>query len=262
MRFELPASLTFALSLLALCGCQEKEEEERPGSINIGGPGSPTGTQNGGGGEAGDPVDSGVVEGVVVQYLSDAFAATTAFPGRAELRIASPSGTDSVDVTYDGVDFVAEGELLGGRWVLVDPDDASVLPTLTWQEFGSSRATVPVAPRAVLDQIFQNITTPVELNTARAQLLVRVVDSAGNGVEGVSTNSFASGAQIVAYKEDAVWPAYLEATTQAGLAFVPNLQAPAFPGQVVTVVLTGSVDEEVEGRLVNGAVTVITVVVP
>lgn len=248
--------------LLGLLGCQEKAEEERPGGINIGTPGSPIGKPGGEGGASDNPSEDGTIRGVVVQYLSDSFASTTAFPGRAQLRIASSSGSDSVDVAYDGVDFVAEGDVLGARWVLVEPDEASALATLTLQEFGSIGARVPVTPRAVLDQIFQNITTPVELNTARAHLLVRVVDGAGIGVAGVATSSFASGAQIIAYKEDAAWPAYLEATTEAGLAFVPNLQAPPFPGQALTVVLTGAIDEEIEARIITGAVTVVTVVAP
>lgn len=248
--------------LFGLLGCQEKAEEDRPGGINIGTPGAPIGKPGGQGGAVDNPSEDGTVRGVVVQYLSDSFAATTAYPGRANVRIADSSGRSVVDVDYDGVDFLAEGEVLGRRWVLVDPDEDSMLTTLTMQNFGAMLAIVPVTPRAVLDQIFQNITTPVELNNARAHLLVRVVDSAGRGVAGVATNSFAGSAQVIAYKEDAVWPSYLEATTEAGLAFVPNLQAPPFPGQLVTVVLTGAIDEEVEGRLVTGAITVINVVVP
>lgn len=267
VRFEKPRFLgrcaAAAALLLALLGCQEKTEEERPSGINIGTPASPTGKPGGQGGASDDnPSADGTARGVVVQYLSDSFSSTTAFPGRAEVRIASSAGGDSVDVAYDGVDFIAEGEVQGARWVLVDPDEESAFATLTRQDFGALRAAVPVTPRAVLDQIFQNITTPVELNTARAQLLVRVVDTAGSGVAGVATSSFASGAQIVAYKEDAAWPSYLEATTEAGLAFVPNLQAPPFPGQTLSVVLTGAIDEEVEARIITGAITVITVVVP
>lgn len=257
-----PTLLVLLLACSGLCGCQEKAEEERPGGIMIGGPSAPTGTPSGQGGDEGDPTAAGTVEGVVVQFLNDSFDSTTTFPGVAGISMASPFGGTAVETTYDGVDFVAEGDVIGERWVLIDPDDDSAFPTMTHQNFGEEEASLPVVPRAVLEQIFQNLTTPAELNTSRAQLLLRVVDTSGEGVVGVQADSLATGVQIVAYKEDGVWPAYLDATTEEGLTFVPNLEAPAFPGQVLLAVLAGAIDEEVEVRLVRGAITVVTVVVP
>lgn len=263
MSARTSAFVRFGLLCFVLSSCQEKDEAERPSSITIGGgPTAPTGTPQGQGGDDGDPSATGTARGVVVQFLNDSFDGATAFPGVAAISIASPSGSSSVETNYDGVDFAAEGEVLGERWVFVEPDDSSAFPTITLQEFGSEEASVPVVPRAVLEQIFQNLTTPAELNSARAQLLFRVVDSSGNSVSGVEADSFVIGEQSVAYKEGAIWAGYLEATTEEGLALVPNLPASAFPGQILTAVLTGAIDEEVDVRLVRGAITVVTVVVP
>lgn len=257
------AFVGFGLLCVGLSSCQEKEEQQRPSGITIGGgPTPPTANPEGQGGDDGTPTTIGTVEGVVVQFLDDSFENTTVFPGVADVTVASVSGSLPAEARYDGVDFVIDGEVVGKRWLLVEPDDSSAFPTMTLHELGSEEASVPVVPRAVLDEIFQNLTTPEDLNTARAQLVFRVVDSLGNGVSGVEADSFVIGDQSVSYRDDAVWAGYLDETTEEGLALVPNLEAPAFPGQVLTAVLTGAIDEEVEVRIVRGAITVITVVVP
>lgn len=245
-----------------LLACQGKDEQERPGGITIGAPSGPVASPQGHGGDDSDSTIDGSIEGVVVQLLNDSFSSTSAFPGGAEVTIASPDNSASVESRYDGVEFVADGDVFGERWVYVEPDDQSAYPTITAHRLDRIEASIPVVARTVLEQIFQNLTTPADLNRGRAQFLLRVVDSADNGVPGVVADSFAASVPVIAYKEDAIWAAYLDATTAEGLAFVPNLEAPGYPGQITTVVLTGAIDMEVDVRLARGAVTVFTVVVP
>lgn len=249
------------LAICVLLSCQPKEEKERPGSITIGGAPGPAATPQQPNDDNPDPTTDGTIEGAVVQFLGDSFNSTTAFPGSAEVTITGLGSSASVETTYDGVDFVAEGAVFGDRWVYVEPEDETAFPTITWQRLGDAEASIPVVPRTVLDEIFQNITTPVAFNRARAHFLLRVIESGGGGVSGVVADGFAA-PQTVAYKQGASWPDYLDATTQDGIALVPNLEAPAYPGQVTTMVLTGAINEEIDVRLALGAITVITVVMP
>lgn len=257
------ASLGVALSAVFWpLACDGGEAPARPGGIDSGATPGPRAGTEGDGGEGGAPSGEGTVEGVVVQYSDDSFLSTSPFRGAADITFLNSTGTSQVGVRYDGNSFAGQGMILGQNWIYVEPDDASGYPTMTAQTVTEEGFEAPVISRALLDDIFLNLTTAAELEPNRAQLMLLVVDESGNPVPGVEADPFAARPPFVAYKQNANWVSYLDETTSDGLVFVPNLEALAFPGQAVQVILSGAVDAELDVRLARGAITLMTHVVP
>ncbi len=249
-------------ALFSLPACSDGEAPARPAAIEGGGTVAPRPGDDGMGGEGGTASGEGTVEGVVVQYRDDSFRTTAPFVSAADVTFLSPMGTTRTLARYDGRSLVGEGAVLGDRWIHVATDDGSGYPTLTAEEVPTRDFEAKVVPAPVLDEIFVNLTTAAELDVSRAQLLILIVDADGNPVSGVDVDPIAARPQFVAYKQGSSWVDYLDETTGEGLAFVPNLEALAFPGQSVQVVLTGAIDGELDVRLARGAITMMTHVVP
>ena len=115
---------------------------------------------------------------------------------------------------------------------------------------------MPLVSNGVIEDIFASSLTGVP-STAAAQVVIQILDTTGVGIGGVRVQIV--GAEFVAYADQTSWISSLDRTTASGLAFVGNLPASDFPGQIVTITLTGTVQRALPARIAQGAVTVLRV---
>ena len=253
--------------LIALAlGCQ-KEEEDRPPFVsgcktNCSSGGNGIGGSDAGGAGGADGENEAItVSGSLVLFADDAFDETATFVQQARVRIQEPKKDGSyVGANYDGTEFTVAGALKSsGSWVYVEmaSDQTDYWSTLTRQDTREGTIEAPVVARTSLLEVFDSQSkTPT---TTLAQLVVRVVDKSGKGIEGVTIT--VPGADFVTYRDLGVWTGLPEATTEEGLAFAGNVAAGFFPGSVPEVSLAGTVKRLLTPVLAAGAVTLVTVVV-
>jgi hypothetical protein len=197
--------------------------------------------------------------------VDDTFLQKVVYTRPSTVFVIDESGTSSVDGEFDGAELAVDGvTLTNNRWVAVEAiNDNTIYPTVSQHDLRSGSIVAPLVPIAVVDEIFTKMTPETQFNEARAHILMRVVDGAGNGVEGVTPSVFsASTDSEPAYALDGQWLALDDSTNPEGLIFFANLEAPALPGQNTQIELTGTTEAEVTVRLVSGAITVVTVLVP
>lgn len=266
----LRSSCLRVLPLLVLAlGCA-KEKEERPpyapGCQSDCGNGSGNGiggtNAGGAGGADGEDEEAINVVGSVVLFSDDAFDDTATFVQQARVRVQEPDKEGSyLGANYDGTEFTVAGALKSSRaWVYVEMTSAQTdyWSTLTRQDTRNGTIEAPVVARTSLLEVFDS-QSPKTPATSAAQLVVRVVDESGKGIEGVTVT--VPGADFVTYRDLGVWSGLPESTTEEGLAFAGNIPAGVFPGNVPEVSLEGTVTRLVTPVLAAGAVTVVTVVV-
>jgi hypothetical protein len=214
-----------------------------------------------GGGEGGSTSDE-VADwsGRVLAFSDDYFDGGSVFGGRARISAIGRSGA-RVSGDYDGSSFELSDVLKSAQnWFLVEPAAGlGLLPTLTVVDTRSVRSdglAIGVARQLDVDGIFQ-LSLAGEAAPSRAQVVLRVVDSAGRSVAGVRAQLTA---EVVAYRAQASWDATEGGSTDdSGMIFLGNVPAAAAIGSV-NVALAGAVSARLDARVLAGATTVMTAV--
>lgn len=257
------------LPLLALCVACSGVDDDRPplapgcsvdcGQPGKGGPGAGSGGSDGSGGMGGAPVATDLT-GVVVAMNDEAFAQTAAFSGAATVFAESPTLAQGVSGTYDGASFSLADALQDRRaWVAVRPDDvAAFIDTISYQDTTETSVTAPLVSRALLQEIYFNLSTPAELAANAAQLVVRVFEANGAGVVGVTANTTAG--TFAAYSADGTFSETETVTDGQGIIILGNIAATRFPGSEFVLRLGGAAEAELTVRIAQGAVTLVDVV--
>jgi hypothetical protein len=167
----------------------------------------------------------------------------------------------SVSGSYDGTDFTLANVLVGnGVSMAVRPDDTLVaFGTISDADTTRASVSLPLVQRSVIEDIYQSLTTPTEVATTAAHLVVRVIGADGVPVPGVTIT--APSAELVAYSTAGSWSDTEIVTDVSGLAVVGNMAALSFPGGETTLRLTGAVTVDEPVRVARGFVTLVRVVV-
>jgi hypothetical protein len=219
------------------------------GSVGVG-----DGGESGGGDQVAD------WSGRLLAFKDDYFDAGSLFTGTADVSATGVSG-GRVKGRYDGATFELKDVLKSdSNWFLVDPDDdQGVVPTLTLVDtraVKSDELGIGVARQGDIESIFQ-LALSGEPSPARAQIVVKVVDTQGRALRGVTAQLTA---ELVAYRVDTAWDASEGGSTDdSGMIFLGNVPASASLTPV-NVVLSGTVNARVEVRTLVGATTVVTAV--
>jgi hypothetical protein len=275
------ALLTLAFATggaVLLAACNEPTEREpvvcvgRCGFPGDEGSGLPQGGRGGGGddnegGEAGD--SDGVTLTSNVLLLNDLdFRNGGPFTDSAEIRIQKAGG-GTVTGSWNGnepfrIQNVQEGRAV---WALGTPAAAlnhDALPTLepVRTDNPNSEGVVEADPFALvrastMENIYDLLTLPITLDSARAQVVLRVVNGAGVGIPGVRVTAPSAGVVIYAASG-----AFSDAETQTdvtGLVVLANAPAGAWPGSLLSVSFAGTETGAAELRAIAGAVTVVSV---
>jgi hypothetical protein len=171
------------------------------------------------------------------------------------------AGTSRVSGSYDGTDFTLTDVIDGSSvFMAVRPADTVLaFDTISIVDTTQASVTVPVVQRSVIEDILQSLTTPTQVATGAAQIVVRVIGTDGVPVPGVGIS--ASTAELVAYSTIGSWSDTETATDVSGLAVIGNVVAASFPGGDLTLRLTGAVRLDEPVRVARGFVTLVNVVV-
>jgi hypothetical protein len=231
----------------------------------------PAGNGAGAGGGAGsgnmpDPGD-GTLAGTVREILSSDLGSSQSLQGQVEVRVSEDLTTETGAGGMFRLDGIERGATL---WVGVgnfeDPPAEPFIDTL--QAVDSARSNVVdllVIRRDVLRDVaaqsFLNGT--VELDPARAHIVLRFVEEGGTPLEGVRL-TLPDPAQVsTAYDNGDGYSDALEATSTRGMVVLLNHAAARYPGTPTGIV--AELDDQqftTELRIAAGAVTVVTAVVP
>lgn len=245
-------------------GCQTDDDEPRPpgydGDTGSGfGSGFGSGDGDGMGGEG--PAEGDSVSGTVSEYLDDTFTNTAVYEESATAYVISQNGQSHRSGATSGGTFTVSGIEHGpDRWVAVEADDDDALvPTVTRQDLGDAPLVLPLVPRTVLEGIVFSLQSQVNINENAAHIALTIVDDTGAPIPGVEV-TYNSGGGTVAYKNGDTWLDLDDSSNASGQIFIANEQAANLPGTDSQLILTGSIDEELLVRVINGSVTVMTVV--
>lgn len=273
-----------------LLGCSSKSTHAPPAnnecSVPPCGPSGLTGGSQGGsgsGGSGGSGASGGIspdsgpaasgdastasLTGALLVFDDQGFAVTRPFSGAGTVTVFDP-GSPAIrhTATFSGSSYSATVPLANPLWVGIQSTTSSeVLPTL--MEVDGTKPTaadVGFAQTAMLELIFSGLqSNPQTMQSTRAQLVVRFVDSAGAPLSGVQLLLAPAGA-VVAYDNGSLYsdlPAFA-ATQGRGAVVVLNAPASPWPGGKVTVNYqhgTPAVLGAFDVYLARGAVTVVTV---
>ncbi len=268
--------------LLLLVGCPGKEEERMPG-IELGPGTTGTGTSGGDtGGEGGEPSSSGgsgtggaggVVSGTggrESDTMLDALLSTTnGFTFRGDGRIFNPAAVDvplvvvadapggeTVSATVEvgdelSLDGVLESE---ATWVLVESADANWYST--WQQV-NTRDSEDEVLYAVTASDIEDLAAvaPVSLFPAMAQVVLRVENTLGDGIE---ADAQIAGVGAVVYS---LYPGFDVSGPSDSYGYVALLNVPASEeASFIDVTVTTADDTRVVPvRVQGGAVTAVVV---
>lgn len=234
-------------------------------------PGSGSGGTAGSGGASGS---TGEISGTVLEVASEDLVSTTSLQGEVDIRAASATQDDEDIVVQPGIDgsYRLQGIVRGeGVWVEVGSfEDPPIEPFMdTVQVVDSRRAGVTDLHVVRTDMLRDLARTSflngiVDLDLARAHLIIRFVDSDGEPVEGI-TITFPDPQNVAtAYDAGDIYSDALDATSARGMAILLNLDAPAWPGSALTIVADRGGSDQLSApvRLARGAVTVVSAVVP
>lgn len=264
-RWALGCALIGASSTFA---CQKEEPERLPpfegdtwkestGRVPGGGRGDGDDEETSAGGSQ-DQAEQ--LQGRVEAFVEPQFVLKEGYSEPSSVWIIDRTRTDWVEVPYDGEAFFVD-PVSASSWLAVVPEfDNEHLDTITiWD--GASAPLPVVVPTIVLEEIVGGLIAADTVNSARAQLLVQVLDSDGvTGLAGVIP--IISGASDIAYLDAGVWSDADEATGSSGLFLAYNVTARDMPGQDVRVILSGTIEAEFTVRLAAGVATVVSYVAP
>jgi len=225
-----------------------------------------TGGSGGGGGEAAS--GSGATDGEAVTLtgqvllLDDVdFDSGPLFPDPTAIRVEGQSGA-SVVGSWDGVEPFSIDDVAGGPevWLLSTPPmNGFALPTLVPLDTtmpnmaGVVTANVPVVSQDVIDTVLSLLSVPVFRNEEAAQIVLLIEDSDGAPLAGVTVTARA--AEVVAYGASGSFSDIATETDSSGLVLVANVPATTWPGSLVGVTLSGTLDRGADVRVVSGGVT-------
>jgi hypothetical protein len=199
------------------------------------------------------------LSGDVGLLTEDTFTQVIAFTETATV-FGEGSGA-RVSGSYDGTDFTLADVLVGSSvFMAVRPADTTLtFDTISDVDTTPASVTLPVVQRSVIEDIFLSLTTPTQVATGAAQIVVRVIGTDGVPVPGVGIG--APSAELVAYSTLGSWSDTETATDVSGLAVIGNIVAASFPGGDLTLRLTGAVQLDESVRVARGFVTLVNVVV-
>jgi hypothetical protein len=193
----------------------------------------------------------------------------TAEPVNATLKVQS-AGADvdlvSVDSEPNGDFRLIDVKPTLPLWVGVGPftgDPASTFVD-TLQPVATP-LTLPVQlvvlPRDLLDAIVEAF--PNGIDATRGHAILRFVDATRAGISGVALVSPPAATTDVAYDFGLTYSDQVQATEAGGTIVLLNLPSVAYPGSVTTIGVTlHGTRHDVPVQLANGAVTVVTTVLP
>jgi len=263
-RLRYPLCVGFVALSGLLLACSTEDSDRAPGLTNFGGntgAGAPAGgsVPSGSAGDTGEPPVSEGTSNRVRTFTGDAFSETAELISSAEVHLINAAGDDYTSVNYDGDEFVlVEEDQRQDGWLVVDASDASIMSTVTRHDT-TETVIAPAMPRAVLDDILTSLGIE-EVQPNAAHLVVRLVDSSGDGVANVEP-IVTGGVNPLLIRDTTRWTNFDTLTTEDGLFLSYNIPTVSLPGTNVRVILGGALSEEFDARLVGGAITVMTVVV-
>jgi hypothetical protein len=160
----------------------------------------------------------------------------------------------SSSFTLDGVRY---GKSL---WFTAAPQGTTeLLPALAALDTTTTTSVVvPVIPESALQAVGWVLTTPVTLDSDRAQVVLRFVDEAGMPLPDVTVST--TGAENIAYDAGSTYDDTWGATSNLGLAFLLNVDASATPSAKL-VVLSGAVSAQFAVWVQAGSATALELVV-
>ncbi len=246
-------------------GCQQEEKARPPALASDDGfSGGPiaAGTSRGGadGSTTGPSSPAADASGKLTKFEDDAFRAVSEYLEPVNIYVIDEKGLDfTLGEGGDGTFSVPGVEPRADTWILVEPvTDKSSMATLSVHDSRTGALRVPLVPINVLQGVLSTIQSdPTTPSSIAAQLLLRIVDGAGQPVKGVKI--FVQGGPDITYATADTWGEFRDNTDSNGLALVYNMPARSRPGQEFTISLSGSVDKEVDARVIAGAITVLTI---
>ena len=286
--------IKWALAASVLCAYWAcKEDETRPGGIGdcgddcaggptpiirppvstpgMGGSAGAGGSAGGGAGSAGSAGSSSMGMGDVLSGSIQQLAPNlTTDPLTGTLKVQS-AGADADQVSVDSEpngDFrLIDVNPTLPLWVGVGPFSGDPASTFvdTLQPVATP-LTLPVQlvvlPRTVLDDIVDQ-GFPNGIDATRGHAILRFVDDARAGISGVTLVSPAAVTTNVAYDLGDTYSDQRTETDLRGTMVLLNLPSVAYPGSATTIGVTlRGTRHDVPVQLANGAVTVVTTVIP
>jgi hypothetical protein len=279
-----PYALALALAFLA---CEEDETrpglaqdcndpaclETRADSFPLPLPGGPgEGGAAGAAGSGGMPGPDGELSGSVLEIVSQDLVTSQSLRGDVEVRAPSAAGSAPV-VSEPGADgfYRLEGIPRGaGVWVGVGNfRDQPVEPFIdTIQAVDTARSgftNLVVVRRDTLRDLAASsfINQPAVLAPEGAHIVLQFVNGTMQPIEGVQITFPAPENISTAYDAGDTYSDALPETSVRGMAVLLNLDAPSWPGTPFGIV--ADIDGEqltADVQIVQGAVTVVTAVVP
>lgn len=268
------AAWVLAIGAVGLgAACQAKEVDRAPPFAGEGGSaprpplvidghaGSAGESGSGGSEGTGGAAQTGKVVGRVVSILSEDFFFAEPFDQTAQVWAEPMSGSTWQRTPYDGTSFTFDDvALTSSTWLGAVPDDTSPYhPSFANLVTKDGRADVPLVPRDVLDSVFLTLNLPEEPSPTAGHVVVRVVTPQGEGWQGVTVTVPA--ASLVTYAGGGTFSEFEEATSKEGLAVAGNVPARSFPGDFISVVLSGAVKRTVPVPVAADTVTLLQVTV-
>lgn len=221
------------------------------------------GNGNGDGdGMGGDAQGSDSISGSSSQFNDSSLGATSVHSGAGEVVLIASDRQSFESASVTGGTFSIDGlDDPGTRWIGIDPADASnLMTTFSLVDLSEDSVNLPLVPVSVLEAIFASLESSPDLNQNSAQLVLTVVDAMGTPIPGV-TVTFSSGGGTVAYLSVDTWFENANGTDDSGKLLVANAGGVPLPGTQVQLIFGGAIDGEVSVFAVNGAVSLLTVVI-
>jgi hypothetical protein len=224
-----------------------------------GGPDGSGGTSSEGGAGSGEGGAEQPSDFVVTRYEGDDFEISAPFASGATLK-GERSGGGSSEGTWTGGGTVTLERLVSGAFVLITPTDSTqdAWPTVLRlpESVEVEPIELPLVRATVLDGIFALPSVPLEAVPGRAQVIFQV-ESVETHQPLAGATVTAAGSEVVLYADGGTWSDAVSETDPTGLVLVANAPAAAWPGQLATITVTGSVLGSVPYRAVADAVSVV-----
>jgi hypothetical protein len=214
----------------------------------------------GGGSSGADAALSGSLSGDLLLLTDFAVGAAAPYLGVTTVRALGAAGS-VVSGRFDSGSYeLSELLVASANWIGVDPDFGADDAMATVQPVATTAVTAAdlyLARSSAVDLVFNLAQQPVARQANMGHVAVYVVDAALKGLVDVTVS--ARGVELVAYFDGGTWTSNAERTGLAGLAFLGNLPASAFPGTTTTLTFSGAATGAVPVQVVVNAVTIVQI---
>jgi hypothetical protein len=197
----------------------------------------------------------------VTRFDGEAFDRTSPYAEAAQVLVERAGGGPAEEALWSGSEGFELPDAAPSAFVLVTPADAMVDATRTLSRIpanpAESEELVLVRP-STIEAILALAAQALEQEAGRAQVVIRLREAqTGTPIAGARLSL--PSAQTVLYAANGTFSDAVSETDSSGLALLINVSAGAWPGELGSITISGSVISSTPVRAIADAVTVLSI---